>query len=157
MLENRVLFQIGAEPWTLAGACLALGAALVLMAAGLFVLLFRRHGRTRRLAGYEANRAAFGARTRGELPPNLGPALGVDARVRFTIGDLRRARQAGDHLLFWGGPAMMMAWIAGFGLAFFATMLWTRAYVLLLAYLMIVPMLLIIGFMPWAAIHTKLE
>jgi hypothetical protein len=158
MPQNRVLFQIGTEPWTLAGFCVALGLAMLVIGAGLFTLLVVRHGRTRRLEGLEASRVAANAGPgRSDVGMNYGPAVGVEARLTFTIGDLRRAHRAGDDLMFWGAPAMMLAWIAGFGLSLFAAVVWLSESILLVGFILIVPMFLIVCFMPWAAVHTQLE
>jgi hypothetical protein len=158
MPENRVLFEIGTEPWTLAGVCLVLGLGMFVVAGSLMALLLVRYGRVRRLRGYEASRVAFNAdRIGGEIRPIHGPATGVEVRVTFTIGDLRRAHRQGDRLMFWGGPAMLMSWSTAFGLSSFAGAVAMREYGFLAGYVVLVPMFLIAGFMPWAAIHTELE
>lgn len=160
MLENRLLFHVGSDAWTLAGACSALGFALLVVAGVLFTLLVRRNGYTRRLSGSEASALVFDGERLGlerRVPTVSGPAVGVEARVSFTIGDLRRARQAGNQLLFWGGPAMIMAWSAGFGFLLFAGSLWARESIVLVGFVIVGPMLLSGPFMPWAAVYTKLE
>jgi hypothetical protein len=158
MLENRVLFHLGAKPWTLGGVYIVLGLVLLVIGGGLLALLLLRHGETRRLEGYEASRVAFNAdRLGGELRPIHGPATGVEVRVSFTIGDLRRARQAGDNLVFWGMPAFMTTWSAGFGFLCLGGAVLTSTPVFLAGLIVIVPMFLIACFMPWAAVHTQLE
>jgi len=158
MLENPVLFQIGTRQWTLGPVCMLLGLVLLLIAGGLFAVLVVHHGQTRRLDADEASRVAFNAgRAPSELAPIHGPARGVEARVSFTIGDLRRAHQTGDSLLFWGGPLLMMIWSAAFGLFCIGGAAWSRDAIPLLGLLVVVPMLLIAAFMPWAAVYTKLE
>jgi hypothetical protein len=159
MLENRVLFLIGGKPWTLGASSAVLGLALLLIGGGLLALLLVRYGETRRLEGREASRVAFNAdRLGGELRPIHGPAVGVESRVNFTIGDLRRARQTGDYVMFWGVPALMMTWSGGFGFLCLAGAVWARAPVLLAGLIVVVPMFLMGGFfMPWAAVYTKLE
>lgn len=158
MLENRVLFHIGAEPWTLGGVYMVLGFALLVIGGSLMALLLVRYGETRRLEGREASRVAFNAdRLGGELRPIHGPAVGVERRMNFTIGDLRRARQAGDYVMFWGAPALMMTWSAGFGFLCLAAVVFTNTPALLVSFIAIVPLFLIACFMPWAAVHTQLE
>jgi hypothetical protein len=158
MLENKVLFHIGAKPWTLGGVYMVVGLALLAIAGGLLAVLLVRHGETRRLEGREASRVAFNAdRLGGELRPIHGPAVGVEVRVSFTIGDLRRARQVGDYLVFWGMPAFMTAWSAGFGFLCLGGAVLTNTPVLLVGFIVLVPMFLIACFMPWAAVHTQLE
>jgi hypothetical protein len=158
MFENRVLFHIGAEPWTLGACSMVLGLTLLVIGGGLLTLLLVRYGETRRLEGREASRVAFNSdRLGGELRPIHGPAIGVESRVSFTIGDLRRARQAGDYVMFWGAPAFMMTWSGGFGFLCLAGAVLTNTPVLLVSFIAIVPMFLIACFMPWAAVHTQLE
>lgn len=157
MPDDRVLFEVGGEPWTLSFVCLLLALASFVLAAILFTLVVRRHGKIRRLTGAEASSVAFNADKLGEVRSIHGPARGVEARVRFTIGDLRRAHQAGDHLLFWGGPAMAVSWCGGFGLLSLSGALATGEAMMLIGYTLLIPMLLIFCFMPWAAVYTKLE
>jgi hypothetical protein len=158
MLENRVLFDIGGKPWTLGGVCMVLALALLVIGGSLFAVLLVRHGETRRLEGREASRVAFNAdRLGGELRPIHGPAIGVERRMSFTIGDLRRARQAGDNLVFWGVPALMTTLSAGFGFLVLGGAVLARAPALLSGLIVLVPMFLIGCFMPWAAVHTQLE
>jgi hypothetical protein len=157
MPDNRVLFQMGAEPWTLATVCLALGLGLLVTHGVLLTLLLVHHGRVRRLNGREASRVAFNTGKTGELSTIHGPAVGVEVRVSFTIGDLRRARQAGDRLVFYGAPAMLMTGSAAFALLLLAFALAISDYVMLVGYVVLVPMFLIACFMPWAAVYTKLE
>jgi hypothetical protein len=159
MLENRVLFLIGAKPWTLVASSAVLGLALFLIAGCLLALLLVRHGETRRLEGREASRVAFNAdRLGGELRPIHGPAIGVESRVSFSIGDLRRARQAGDYVVFWGAPGMLITGSAGAGFLCLAGAVLIRTPAIFLATLIVLlPMFLIGCFMPWAAVYTKLE
>jgi hypothetical protein len=158
MFQNPVLFQIGTRQWTLGPVCMLLGLMLLLIAGGLLAVLIVQHGETRRLDAREASRVAFNAgRAPSELAPIHGPARGVEARVSFTIGDLRRARRAGDSLLFWGGPLMMMLWSAAFGLFCIGGAAWSRSAIPLWGLLVVVPLLLMAAFMPWAAVYTELE
>lgn len=87
----------------------------------------------------------------------MGPGAGVEGKVSFTIGDLRRARQSGDWLLFYGGPSMMIAWFASFSLLIWAFMVVTQEFVFAAAYIVLVPLLGIAIFMPFAAVWTDLE
>jgi len=158
MFENPVLFQIGTRQWTLGPVCMLLGVVLLLIAGGLFAVLVVHHGQTRQLDADEASRVAFNAgRAPSELAPIHGPARGAEARVSFTIGDLRRAHQTGDSLLFWGGPLLMMLWSAAFSLFCIGPAVWLREAMWLLGLLATVPMFLMAAFMPWAAVYTKLE
>jgi Flp pilus assembly protein TadB len=158
MVENRVLFDIGGKPWTLGGVYMVLALALLVIGGSLFAVLLVRHGETRRLEGREASRVAFNAdRLGGELRPIHGPAIGVERRMSFTIGDLRRARQAGDNLVFWGVPAFMTTLSAGFGCLCLGGAVLTNTPVFLVGFIVLVPMFLIACFMPWAAVHTQLE
>lgn len=158
MLENRVLFHVGAKPWTLAGVYMVIALPLLVIGGSLLAALLVRHGETRHLEGREASRVAFNAdRLGGELRPIHGPATGVEVRVRFSIGDLRRAHQAGDNLVFWGVPAIMATLSGGFGFLCLGGALLTHTPVLLAGLVVLVPMFLIACFMPWAAIHTQLE
>jgi hypothetical protein len=77
--------------------------------------------------------------------------------MSLTIGDLRRAHQEGDRLLFWGAPAMMLGLSSGLGLAIVALWLATGDGVAFLAYVILVPLALSALFMPWAAVYTKHE
>jgi len=157
MPDDRVLLDVGGEPWTLSFVCLLLALASFVLSGILFALLVRRHGKIRRLTGREASSVAFNADKLGEVRSIHGPAHGVEARVRFTIGDLRRAHQTGDRLLFWGGPAMMTTWSGGFGLLSLWGALVTGETMILVGYVVIIPLFLIACFMPWAAVYTKLE
>jgi hypothetical protein len=158
MFENRVLFHIGAEPWTLVAVCTVLGLTLFVIGGSLMALLLVRYGETRRLEGREASRVAFNADRIGELRPIHGPAIGVERRMSFTIGDLRRARAAGDNLVFWGVPAWMTTLSAGIGFLCLAGAVLIRTPALFFACLIaLVPMFLIACFMPWAAVYTQLE
>lgn len=157
MPDNRVVFELGAEPWTLAGLCLVLGLGLVLLGGSLMAVLLIRHGRARRLDAQEASRVAFNADRLGEVRPIHGPAAGVEVRVSFSIGDLRRAREAGNRFVFWGVPGLLVAWSGGFGLLVSAAALWTGEGVLLAGHLVTVPLCAFGCFMPWAAVHTQLE
>jgi len=158
MLENRVLFHIGGKPWTLGGACMVLGLALLVIGGSLLAVLLVRHGETRRLDGREASRVAFNAeRLGGELRPIHGPATGAEVRVSFTIGDLRRAHQAGDNLVFWGVPAFMTTLSTAFAFLCVGGALLTNTPVMLVSFVVLVPIFLIACFMPWAAVHTQLE
>jgi hypothetical protein len=157
MFDDRVLFRVGGLAPTLSVTCLVLGLASLVVAGVLFALLAVRHGQRRKLSREEASRVAFNADQLGEVQLIQGPARGGEVRVSFTIGDLREARQTGDNLMFWGAPAMMMAWSLGFGLLCLWGALLMRESVILAGYVVIVPMFLIACFMPWAAVHTKLE
>jgi hypothetical protein len=77
--------------------------------------------------------------------------------VSFTISDLRRARAAGDNLVFWGVPAFITAWAAGFGFVSLAGAVLTNTPLMLVGLLVLVPMFLMGAFMPWAAVYTQLE
>jgi hypothetical protein len=158
MLDNRVLFHVGSRPWTLAAVCMVLGVVLLVVGGSLLAALLVRHGDSRRLTGREASRVAFNAdRLGGELRPIHGPATGVETRVSFSIGDLRRARESGDMLMFWAVPVMLTTWSAGFAFMSLAAAVWARAPVILAGLIVLVPMFLVGCFMPWAAIYTKLE
>jgi hypothetical protein len=157
MPDNQVLFRIGGESWTLAGVCLTLAGLLFVSSLALLLLLLARYGHKRRLAGREASQVAFNAGDRHEVGSIHGPAVGAEAQLSVSIGDLRRAHRSGDRLMFWGMPAMLMGWSAAFGLGSFALALWMGEWMPLLGLIVLVPMFLIAGFMPWAALHTKLE
>lgn len=158
MLENRVLLDIGGKPWTLGAACMVLALALLVIGGGLLAVLLVRFGETRRLEGREASRVAFNAdRLGGEVRPIHGPAIGVERSMSFTIGDLRRARQAGDKLVFWGVPALMTTLSAGFGFLVLGGAVLARVPALLSGLIVVVPLFLLGCFMPWAAVYTKLE
>lgn len=157
MPDDRVLFRIGGDPWTLSGACLLLGFSLLVIGGVLLAVLLVRHGRARRLVGREASRLAFNADKLGEIRPIHGPARGVEVRASFSIGALRRARRAGDDLTFWAVPAMLTTWSSGFALVSLAAAIFTREPVILAGYVILVPMFLVGCFMPWAAVNTKLE
>lgn len=158
MLENRVLFHVGAKPWTLGAVYMVLALALLVIGGSLLAVLLARYGETRRLEGREASRVAFNAdRLGGELRPIHGPATGVEVRVSFTISDLRRARQAGNDLVFWGVPAVMTTWSAGFGFLCLGGAVLTNTPACLVGFIVVVPLFLIGCFMPWAAVHTQLE
>jgi len=112
MLANPVLFQIGEWRCSLAAACSLLGLVLFVVGLCLIIVLLVRHGRARRLdsAGevrYQGNLLG------GELSIQ-GPTKEVEASVSFSIGDLRRAHRAGNRLVFWGVPAMLMTWSSAF-------------------------------------------
>lgn len=157
MLEDRVLFHVGGESWTLSSTSLVLGLALIVFGGILLALLLARHGQRRRLVGRDASGIAFNAEKLGELRTIHGPARGVEIRVRFTIGDLRRARQAGDSLVFWGVPAMLTTLCSGFCLVSLWGALVMGEAMLLSGYVLLIPMFLIACFMPWAAVYTELE
>jgi hypothetical protein len=157
MLENPVLVEIGPEPWTPAGICLLAAGVLFVASGSLLAVLLVHYGKPRRLTRAEAIRVALHSKHSTETHLVHGPAAGVEVRARFSIGDLRRARRAGDRLVFWGVPLTLMGWTSSFGLAIFACMLWTRDYVIAVAYVVLVPMFLVACFMPWAAVYTKLE
>jgi hypothetical protein len=157
MPDDRVLFRVGGLAPTLSVTCLVLGLASLVVAGLLFALLAVRHGQRRKLGGEEASRVAFNADKLGEVRSIHGPARGVEVRMSFTIGDLRKARQTGDNLVFWGVPAMMTAWSWGFGLLCLWGALLTRETAILIAYVVLIPIFLLGCFMPWAAVHTKLE
>jgi len=156
MLANPVLFQLGSWPCSLAAVCASLGVVLFVVGLGLLILLLVRHGRTRRLEPSEAREAAYQASQLGDLAIH-GPATGVESQLTVTIGDLRRAHRAGNRLMFWGMPLVLMTWSSGFALVVAAIAFWTGEAVLFVGYLVLVPMFLIAGFMPWAAVHTDLE
>jgi hypothetical protein len=125
---------------------------------GLGGVLLARYGTKRRLRGYEASRVAFNVDKLGEVRPIHGPATGVEVRMSFTISDLRRARQAGDQLVFWGVPVAFTAWFGAFGIGALAGQIWTQADILLLMSVPCAVLTLLIWFMQWwAAVHTKLE
>jgi hypothetical protein len=157
MFDNKVIFHIGAEPWTLVAVCTVLGLTLFAIGGSLMALLLVRYGKTRRLEGLEASRVAFNADRIGELRPIHGPAIGVERRMSFTIGDLRRARAAGDNLMFWGVPAWMTTLYSGIGFLCVAGAVFTNEPVMLVSLIVIVPLFLIGCFMPWAAVYTQLE
>jgi hypothetical protein len=157
MLENPVLVEIGSERWTLAGVCLLAGGVLFVASGSLLAVLLVRYGKARRLTGTEASRVALHSKRSTDMNLVHGPAVGGEVRASFSIGDLRRARQAGNWLVFWGVPITLMGWTSSFGLATFAYMLWTGDYVIAVAYTVLGPLFLIACFMPWAAVYTKLE
>lgn len=157
MLENRVILHLGTHAWTFAGVSLVVGLALVVTAAVLFTILLRQRGKTRVLVGAEASDIAFNVGRIGQAGAIQGPAIGAEVRLKFTIGDLRRAHQAGDRLFFWGAPAMFMAWVLGFGALLLALVVRLQDFVFLVGYVVVVPMALMGAFMPWAALHTDLE
>ncbi len=157
MPADRVLFSLGGQAWTLSLLCLVFGLAFLAIGSFLFTVLLVRHGQRRKLTGREASHVAFHDDDPGYAGRIEGPARGVEVRMTFTIGDLRRAHQSGDRLVFWGVPATMTTLPFGLCLLSFWGALLMRDAVLLVGYLVLVPMFLIGCFMPWAALHTKLE
>ena len=159
MLENFVLFHLRGEPWTLGGVCLVVSGVLVFAWACLLPYLASRYGTVRRMTTEEANRRMFiGSDTTyltGEVV--AGPAVGKKWELEFTIGDLRRMRERGQHALWILLPAYMGLVLTGVFLFGLGLALVTREWMILSFSGGALLIGAIVAFMMWASVYTKLE
>jgi len=150
--------------------CLALAGSCLLGVAALLFWLLMKHLRVgvRHLDPDEAARLAF-ARSfpdtssssdlvSREAVLTTGGA-GVEVELSFGIDDLREAFRANDRKTFWLWPTSMSSFILGLGSLLAALLLllsvpWVIQGIVALFSLL---MLLVIWFMQWAAVYTKID
>jgi hypothetical protein len=157
---NPVLIHVGTSAWTLGGICVLLGCVVFLAWLVLLPSMARRFGRVERMSSDEAASFAFsGTRTDYVKPEPIvhGPAVGKEWQVSLTIGDLRSAWQRKDYRYFYGYSLYCMLVTDGMGLAMFGYSLVAHVWVIMAFPAFCMLFRLIIAFMMWAAIYTKLE
>ncbi len=161
MSKNPILFRWLDINWTLNECLLVSAVFLVLLAAGLFIVLFRHvKGRVQRMSREETwdlLMNAAKARTDIRTSPVLqGPAVGLKAELKCNIDTLRRAARRGDWLTFWLWPIVLSGWSTGFWLLFMAVVPREPFFIVLVT---VIPAFIVFvaWFMPWAAIYTNID
>lgn len=162
-MENPILFYSGDSPWTLGGVLIvcAAGLAFTWVAAMPFVLR-KLNIQGHRLDSQEAATLAMTGREPGYVKPQAivhGPAAGMEWSFSFTIGDLRQAWHSRRYRYFFGLPFYSSLFPFAFCVAsvgFFA--LRSDAFVVMCVVVGFCGLIiLMIVFMMWAAVYTKLE
>jgi hypothetical protein len=159
--HSSILFRWLGINWTMNECMVALGALLMLVASGLFIVLFRHvKGKVQRMSREETwdllmNAGKVGTERR-TVPVWGGPAVGVELKLNCNIDTLRQAARRGDWLTFWLWPLMLSGWFTGMWLVFLAII---PRQPLLLVLITLVPALVIsiAWFMPWAALYTNID
>ena len=159
MLANPVLFSRFGVAWTLVKCCLVLGGVALILGGALFAILFKHTGaEARRLSAAEAGRVALYPATGSMVPTISGKGVGVGVELSCSIDSLRKAAHRGDWLTFWLWPVLMTAWVGGCWLLFMAVALKTRFTPAVIAASVPCALILFVAwFMPWAALHTKID
>ncbi|HTQ03521.1 MAG TPA: hypothetical protein VMI54_06675 [Polyangiaceae bacterium] len=151
--------------WVLVGASVGLFA----LAALTFWIVFKHVGaQARRLDREEAGEfALYGASTGAPNPDELasfqktviGPAAGTEVELHFGIDDLREAHRAGDWKIFWLWPVAMSSFVGAIAGLLEAAMLLAGAPwgIQLAVGAFVFLFVAVIWFMPWAAVHTKID
>jgi hypothetical protein len=165
MWGNPVLFEALGVSWT-AAKCLFIGAGLSAILGAIGFVWYGRHigVRAQPLGSDEAAMvASFPAQgTDIVVPIAMGPARGVSYGFSWNINTFRDAARRGDRVGFWLLPTTITFWCLAFQFLFTGIgCLITEPGKGLIATLacgaFIALMLFINWFMPWAALHTKID
>ncbi|HEY4184574.1 MAG TPA: hypothetical protein VGP07_05860 [Polyangia bacterium] len=163
MFENVVVTQRFGVSWTMARCSAIVGAGLMVLAALLFWALFKHSkGTVRRLAPEEAGRVALygrGAQAPGPEEVIKGVGVGAGVELNANIDGLRKAARRGDWTTFWLWPLLLSSACIGVWFMFTAILLAASAPGLIegVLSLLILLMLFVAWFMPWAAVHTNID
>jgi hypothetical protein len=163
MPKTLVLFRWLGINWTLTKCLAVAGVFLMLVAAGLFIILFKHvKGKVQRMSREET----WDFINHGNLmiphdyvgPTMLyaGPAVGVKVQLTANINTLRQAARRGDWLTFWLWPTMMSGWFIG---GWLLCMSFGRddLVIVVVTTVPIVFLMFVAWFMPWAAIYTNID
>jgi len=115
-------------------------------------------GRTRTMRQDELARSMFGRDPQDQPTIAVVRGKGVRREASMTIGGLRRLAKREQWGLFWSWPCTLTGFALGMQLLCIAPWLADGEIVFALSAASIcVPMIVIAWFMPWAALHTKIE
>jgi hypothetical protein len=159
--SNPVLFHVGDSPWTLGGVSLAIAGVLLVAWVVLLPIVAHRFGEVSRMTSDEAATLAMVGYETSYVKPEAivhGPAVGKQWSLEITIGGLRTAWQTRKYGIFVGLPAfyvMLVAAVAFAGLACAAFNHQKMIFVVLCWCVAVFPIIML--FMMWAAVYTKLE
>lgn len=162
MMDQTVPTAGNHVDWALFGGGAALAVGLMVTGLVMFLVLWRHmKGRLTRLAPEDAGQVAVYGQTRGIYQADqaiIARGEGVEATLTINIDTLRKAWQRGDGKTFWLWPLSMTFIFVGLLIAFWVPMLVFHAgppMFLAAAFLLVFP--LILWFMAWAAVHTKID
>jgi|SRR4051812_1202079 hypothetical protein len=165
MWGNPVLFEALGVSWTAAKCLFIAGGVSVVLGAVCFLWYARHIGtRAQPLSSDEAAMvASFPVQGMDTIDPiALGPARGVRYGFSWNINTFRDAARRGDRVGFWLIPSMITFWVLAFqlvltGSACLITEPGKGAQVTLFCGAFNALVLSINWFMPWAALHTKID
>ncbi|HET7540673.1 MAG TPA: hypothetical protein VFK05_12400 [Polyangiaceae bacterium] len=145
--------------------CFGVAAAgTFLVSAVSFAILFKhKKGAARRLSPEEAARVAYSEPARADAVElewaTRSKAVGVEVQLDMNIDSLRNAARRGDWLTFWLSPLVFSSFFTAglfFSLAVMLAFSAPLSLLLIVAAFLALPVL-IIWFMPWAALYTKID
>lgn len=167
MFTNHVVLEKLGISWTLAKCFLVVAAALLGVSAVLFVILFKHtKASVRRLSKDEATLVTvYGRASDVGLDPNPAALAGYGmvggaAELKMDIDGLRNAARRRDWTTFWFWPIMLTTFISSIWSAVAAGLVAAgqgQGFLMVLLSAFVGLFLLIVWFMPWAAVYTNID
>lgn len=167
MFTNHVVMEKLGVSWTLARCFLVVAVALFGVSAVLFAILFKHtKAGVRRLSKDEATLVTvYGRGAEVGLDPNPAALAGYGmvggaAELKMDIDGLRNAARRRDWTTFWFWPIMLTTFVSSIWSALAAGLVAAgqgRGFLMVLLSAFVGLFLLIVWFMPWAAIYTNID